>query len=93
MSLKNVPTTKCHKECLTQSAHVFVLGRPKSHKKSPTILLLDMWHLKSAQEKQNVNRARELVITHYKSGIINNFELPNEEILWVLSNEDVTFGV
>jgi hypothetical protein len=40
-----------------------------------------------------VNRARELVITHYKSGIINNFELPNEEILWVLSNEDVTFGV
>jgi hypothetical protein len=33
----------------------------------------------------------KLVITHYKSGIIDKFELPNEEILWVLSNEDVIF--
>lgn len=68
MSLKNVPTTKCHKECLTQSAHVFVLGRPKSRKKSPRILLLDMWQLKSAQEKQNVNRARVFLrmLCHYE---------------------------
>jgi hypothetical protein len=34
----------------------------------------------------------KLVINHYKSGIIDNFELPNEEILWVLSNEDIIFG-
>jgi hypothetical protein len=68
MSLKNVPTTKCHEECLTQSAHVFVVGRSKSRKRSLTILILDMWHLKSAQEKQNVNRAREFlrILCHYE---------------------------
>jgi hypothetical protein len=53
---------------LTQSAHAFVLGRPKSHKKSSTILLLDMWHLKSAQQKQNAKRAREFLsmLCHYE---------------------------
>lgn len=63
MSLKNVT-----RECLTQSAHVFVLGRPKSHKKN-------------AQEKKNVNRAREFLrmLCHYEF----TFPFFNENILLV----------
>ncbi len=40
----------------------------KATKKSPTILLLDTWHLKSAQEKKKVNRAREFLrmLCHYE---------------------------